>query len=330
VLVTPSDETSELDVQLVDDHARVIGRGTEDGRDRSAVVCSPLSTDVTLELRPRIAAGIAAVVVAHSVPGSEPDIQAHVERLEPFPARPLADARAALSSKLKAAGYDPAPLAQATGAAGTGHRASFTVALPKGCSRVDVIAGAPLAGVVAELWSDVGTLLTHAEGGAGATLFACGDAQKARVDVEATARPGPLAIEARKERSTDATLLSSGVAGGRLLARVNAVGEIVPSDALDGFHLLPLDAATRKSIDLRVPAASCLEVAAAAALGGAGVDVRLVDAATGDEIGAGRAAQSTMARACAGAADVKATAEIRLTAGTADVLVAGRVTRGVR
>jgi hypothetical protein len=328
-LIAPSDDTSEIDVQVSDGEGRIIGRGTEVGRDRVAIICSALGTQLTFELRPRVAAGVVAVVLARTIAGTEAEISARFDRVDAFPRLELPAARARLGERLKAAGYS-APTAQATGGALAGRRASIGLVLPRGCSRLDVIGGLPTAGLVADAWSPDGALLGRGEGGAGVALFACGDGGKARVDVEATGRPGPFAIEVRPEAAAAPQLVSAGLAGARLLARLNANGEPLGAGALTLLRPLPLDAATMRSVDLRVPERRCLEVLAAVGSQGSGVDLRLLDGPGGDEISLSRAASSTMTRVCAGTTPRAVVAELRLAAGRADVLLGARLVEPAR
>lgn len=325
-LVTPSEETSELDVQLEGDGGRVFARANELGRDRTALVCASVPTSVTVEVRPRIGSGLAAIVVARAVAGSEPDLAGRPERIDAFPTRDLANVRSALGAKLSAAGYG-APVARADGNALVGRRASVELAMKDaGCARVDVVAGTPLAGVLADAWSETGALVGRAEGGAAVTLFTCGPAGKLRVDVEALARPGPFAVEARAEK-TDPRLARGGLAGARLLARLAAGGDVARADTLTVLDPVKLSATHTKSLELTLPAGRCVDVAIALGDGASGVDLRLVDVASQSELALSRAAAATVARACAEGGPKLVRLEARVAVGAGEALVATRVVK---
>lgn len=325
VFVTPAEEVNQLELTLVDGEGRLVGRAVERGRDRLAVVCSSIQTALTAELRPHLGAGMAAVVIARAKPGSEPDIAAYAERLDAFPSRELGIARAALTQRLTAAGYGP-PAAQATGRAEAGRKTSVPVTLTKGCSRIDVIAGAPLAGLSGDAWDESGNLLGRGEGGPGVTLFTCGEGGKARVDAEATARPGPFAVEVRVEKRPPPALVAAGVAGARVLARFHARGELVAAEKISDFFAGKLDADKMETVDLTIPVRRCAEVAAGLGRGVSGVDVRIADTATSEELGSGRGVSSASARVCAEGTPRAVRVELRATNGRGDFLRAIRWT----
>jgi hypothetical protein len=316
-MATPSEETSEVDGLLLDGEGRSVGRAGELGRDRIGVVCSTMATTAGIELRPRIGAGVLAVVIARSVPGTEADIELRAERIDLAPSGAPEATLAAVGRRLAAAGYG-APAARVSGAALAGQRRAVPLKLAAGCTRVDVGGGAPLAGLAVSLWSDQGALLGQAEGGAVATLFACGTGGEARLEVEALQRPGPFLVELRPEAAPGL----QDLAGGRLLARFNA-GAVVRAGALRGLHRAPLTTTGTARATFPIEADRCLEVGAALD-GGAGIELRLLDAATQQELTQGTASQATAARVCAPGKPRAILAEARIAAGQASVLLAAR------
>src|SRR5207248_1476465 len=206
-----------------------------------------------------------------------------------------------------------------SGNAKIGSRASFAVDLPKGCARVDVIAGKPLVDVSATLWDDRGGALAEAGGGAGATLFACGNGGAARLDLEAGISPGPFAIELRKEASPPPALVAHPIAAARLLARLNAGGEVASAAAAKDVQTIALDA-SRTTIPLAVAPNSCEEVIAAIDAGASSIDLRIVNGATSEDAIA-RAESVVADRLCAGATAVQGRAELHVATGKADALV---------
>jgi hypothetical protein len=215
----------------------------------------------------------------------------------------------------------------ATSAARAGSRSTVPIELPAGCARVDVVAGKPLADMLAELWDERGAMLGEGRGGAVASLFACGAGGPARLDVEAMGRPGPFAVEVRKDRAAPPALVAHPIAAGRLLARMNAGGAVADASDAAQAQVLTLDGATLKKLPLPVPANGCIEVIAAVDPGGSGVDLRLVDVAS-NESTVTRARHVVADRLCAGASPLVGAAELRLGTGKADALVLLRPVQG--
>jgi hypothetical protein len=86
VIVIASEELSALDVALLDGDGRVIARAASVGRDRGAVVCSPVETPISIEIRPHAGQGLCAVALARSEPGAESQIAdgvVHIHRVAP-------------------------------------------------------------------------------------------------------------------------------------------------------------------------------------------------------------------------------------------------------
>lgn len=195
----------------------------------------------------------------------------------------------------------------------------MAVDLPAGCARIDVIAGKPLADVGATLWDDKGGLLAEGRGGPGVALFACGAGGTARIDVEAFSRPGPYAIEVRKDKLAPPLLVAHPWAASRLLAVLDAGGERASAASAEGAVLVSLDANTRSSLPFDIPANKCVDVIAALDRVGAGLDMRVADVSTGENT-VTRGRFVVVERRCAGDVPAKAIAEFRLSAGKADAL----------
>jgi hypothetical protein len=177
---------------------------------------------VVIAVRPRASQGLVAVVIGRSQVGAEAEIAPsasidHVTQTLDLPAARKGPRQGARGAR--------GPTGREDGGDGGGpdrEPLGGALELPAGCARVDVVAGKPLADVLAELWDDRGALLGEGRGGAVASLFTCGAGGPARLDVEALARPGPFAVEVRKDKAAPAVLAAHPVAAGRLLARMNA------------------------------------------------------------------------------------------------------------
>jgi hypothetical protein len=319
VFTTPSEEVASLVVEAESEEGRTIARAEPEGRDRVMVLCSTSGDTVTLSLRPRGAPGVAAIVLGSSVEGAEAEI-ASSSRIDRVTAtQPLADARRELGALLAKAGYSE-PKTLGTGDAKVGSRAGIDLKLTDGCARVDVVAGEPLGAVSAALWDEAGNLVAESRGSARATLFACGSARDARLDVEAEARPGPFAAELRPIAAPPRALIDHPLAASRLLERLYADDTVVPD--LSSISAIELAPSKLARLPIALDAGTCLDVATAVDTTGSGLDLRLTSAHGSETITRGRFV--TGDRACATDAKIDLTAEIRLTTGEGAALVATR------
>ena len=317
VLVVPSEEVANLEVVAEAEDGRIVARAVPEGRDRSLVLCSELGDTTTIAARPRASSGTAAFVIARSRPGARSELaRAHpIDRVTQ--SLSVDGARAALAKEL-----DPTwgkGKAVGLGQAKVGSRASQPIKLPKGCSRVDVIAGAPLGPLTAALWDADGNLLAEATGSLRATLYACGPARDVRLDVESRGRVGPFGVDVRGWDDPTQELLKLPLAAARLFERLAGGGDAAPDFArgANGIALAPSKLHTSSFV---IAPSSCKEVIAAVDAGGSGLEVRLVDEATGDDaIGRGRFVASQ--RLCAGGSPRRARLELRLDLGPARALV---------
>lgn len=322
VLVVPSEEVASLEVVAEDEDARIVARGRDLGRDRSLLFCSAVHAQVSIAIRPRASQGLVAVSVARSAVGAEPEIASGARITHLSPTVELDAAKKDLEKLLASTGY-AAPKTLATGSAKIGSRTSVDVSLPDGCVRIDVIGGKPLAGALATLWNDHGGAIAEAGGGSGASIFACGKAGTARLDFEAIVSPGPFAVELRKDASAPPDLVAHPVAAARLLARASSGGDVATAADARDVKVLAVDATTLATLPIAVASGGCTEVIAAIEEGASGLDLRLVDAATGEDTIAhseGVAAD----RLCAGAKAVSGRAELRVATGKSSALVLTR------
>lgn len=320
VLVLPSEEVAYVELTVLDDAGRIVGRAPSEERLPSIRACSASRAELTLELRPHAGHGLAALLLSttrdtkglSSIPGT-----VVLEEPADDPKISLAFAR-----NLTRAGYS-APVPITHGTTGVGRRASTSVDLPEGCSRVDVAATPPARGVDAWLWDGNGTLIAHDDGGARATLFACGKEPRARLDVEAVAHPGPYAVELRPVPNAAAILGQHPLAAGRLLGRLSDAGRIGTPRDLPVPRLVTLSSARFVNDEAKVPPGQCLDVALALGVGAEGAELRLVDVEANEELALTRGTYSALAEACAvdRTRPLELRIELRAAAGAGDALL---------
>jgi hypothetical protein len=332
-LVVPDDDVAIVDVDVLDADGRTIARARDTSASRAVTVCSPVELSGSLAIRPHVGRGLVAVVVAKAKPDGARELSARPETNWASPALPLDATKAARNAALAKAGYGPPAARVATGQIVLGRRATVPVELASGagagvCTRIDVVAGAPLALVEASAWDDAGGLLATDEGASGATLFACGKG-KARVDVATRGRPGPYAVLVRPERWKDPSFAAYPLAAGRMLARAATGPEALHEGKPGAVRHVVLDAAHQTVQSTNIPADACLRVAVGAQGEGTGLELRIYDAVTGEELDRSHGQSAASVRACAGPGSPRSVRlDARATAGKLDAVVGERVTAG--
>jgi hypothetical protein len=299
VFATPSEEVSSIELEIVDARGRVVARGKPPDVDQGAVVCSSEKQDLTIMLRPRLSYGSAALVLARTPIGAAAALADRIDVSRLTPLDPLARAITRHGERTAQLTLDkPRSAGEAT--VKVGAPAVVSVSREPGCSRIDVIGGAPLGTFSAELWSDDGALIDGATGGAVATLFACNRAPaKARVEVVSAEGGGPVSVQVRRGDIGD-TALSRPLAAGRILAWLEASSG--PIDFARLHHdVEAIDVADGSRFERNVPVpAGCSEWITAADEGH-GLSAELLDD-SGTRVAFSRGARSVKLGACVQAA----------------------------
>lgn len=322
VLIVPTDEVPALDVVAEDASGRVVARALTDGRDRTMVLCSREGANVTIAARPRGGSGSAAFLLSRGPKGGAPEISDAVRIDYVSSSLPVEKARAELARDADAAWGKP--LDVGGGRAKTGSRTSRSAKLARGCTRLDVIAGEPLGPVSAAVWDDAGVLVSESDGALRATLYACGGERSVRVDVESGGAPGPFVIDARTWKDPPAELLKRPRAAARLLDRI-AGTEVLPPSTVESARSVDLEADRLGTSGFVVAAGSCAE-AIVALESGAGLDLRMVDEASGEDV-TGRGRYVASQRICGGKTSRKVRLELRVDEGPGPALVLLRTQR---
>jgi hypothetical protein len=326
-LVVPDDDVAVLEVEAVDDVGRVLAHAVSGARDRSLTVCSAIPFGGSLVVRPHVGQGLVAIVLARGRGEVASDLSVQPDLAWASASLSLEAAKTARNTELAKSGYR-APESTQSGTLVIGRLLEVPLDLgarKDACARVDVVGGSPLALLHAAVWDEKGALVTRGEGATSVTLFACSRG-KARLELEARGRPGPYASLVRPERWTDPVFLQYPLAASRMLERV-AVG---PSLLLVGNPLsaraVVLDGAHALDWEESVPPGRCLHVAAGAEGEGTGLEGRVLERATGEEIDRSHAGHAVGIRACAGPGAARAVrVEMRVTSGKLQVVIGERV-----
>lgn len=323
VFVLPSDDVALVDLTLLDGEGRIVGRSANEDATPSILVCAPAHSALTVELRPHAGRGLAAVIVGvNDEPNARKEISGELPVLEIAPTESVDAGRAKLGAKLTRSGY-PTGRTVGKGTAKVGERVVLPVDVPAGCSRLDVLGGTPTRLLDAWLWSGAGELIAHDDGNSVVTLFACGPAPGARLDVEAIAHGGPFVVEMRTQHGDFESLSEKPLAASRLLGRLSAGERIrTPKDALSAKRVA-LDATDLATARAQVAPGTCLEVALALGSGAQGAELRIVDVDGDAEVARARGTYSAMAEVCAldRPKALELRIELRVIAGATDALL---------
>jgi hypothetical protein len=299
--VTPSDDVAHLELEALDAAGRWIGSGEARGTDRNLMVCSSEQREIAIRSRPHAGRGLAALVVSSS---SRSEAGASTARFDIRPEGELGARRQANDRRLSALGHGR-PILLREGALSTERRISIPVKLAAGCSRLDVLTAAPLRSLRAWLWDARGQLIAEDLGGIDATLFACGAAGTARLDLDTASRGGGFAIELRHSPSSPPPAAENALAMGRLLELLDARGRLRSFAHLPEVQVAHVSDTELARVSLLIPAGRCLELSAALDRRVSGLEVRLLDVSlAGDEPGPegaelGYGAHVATARMCA-------------------------------
>lgn len=323
VVVVPDDDVAVIDVDAFDGEGRLVARAKDTAAVRTLTICSSVLVTGSLQVRPHVGRGLVAVVVAKAKGDSAREMLTRPDVAWTGSGKAVDRARIEREQALVKGGYAAATTTVA-GQLQLGRRATIPIDLPAApCARIDVVGGAPLALVDAAVWDPTSSLLATAEGTDGALLFACGK-RKARIDLGTRGRPGPFALLVRPERWNDPVFASFPLAASRMLGRAASSGRPLGGLA----QHVSLEASKRSVQDLDVPAGQCVRVSVGAEGDGTGLETRLFDAATGEEVDRSHGQVAAGVRACAGATAKTFRLETRASAGKLDAVLGIRVADG--
>jgi hypothetical protein len=270
---------------------------------------------LTVMTRSRQGTGLAAVVVGRSAPGAVVDLAEKVWVGATTPVLGVEEAVAWHSKRLAGLGLGP-PSRLAEAAVAVGAPAAVELALPAGCSRLEVVGAVPLGHFTAQLWHPDGQLIDADRGGQSATLFSCGGG-KVSVEVTALEHAGEVVLLSLNDPQPPPAAQDHPRAASRLLRRLEAVrGEAQPRD-LKNAEAIALAAAGRMVRELEAPAGQCVELLAALEGQAEGIELRTT-AGTTSLRSHGR--HSVSDRVCAGAEAQPVRAELALETGSATLL----------
>ncbi len=329
-LVVPDEDVAVVDLDVLDAEGRVVGRAKDGGPARSVTLCSRSSLTGSIQVRPHVGRGLVAVVVSKTKPGGARDLSARPDVAWVAPTQSVDVTRGERNAALAKAGYG-SPVSSQAGQLQLGRRVTVPVGLvPAGnCTRIDVVAGAPLSLVDVAVWDDAGALLAASEAAADATLFACGKGQ-ARVDLGTRGRAGPYALLTRAERWKDPLFTAHPLAASRMLERAAVGPGVLHEGSAGAVRYASLEAAHLYVQNAQIAANQCLRVAVGTSGDGTGLEARVVDAVTHEELDRSHGQHSAALWACADDHTRTVRIEARATAGKLDAIFGERLTEPSR
>jgi len=324
VLVVPEDGVLSMELDVVDADGREVAHAHDGGKDRSVVLCSTFAMTGALRIRPHVGAGLAAVVIGRTSASSAPDLATRVELLWYATARTVEQTRATLDAAFAKRGY-PASTVFGAGSVTAGRRLTIPGEVPAGdaCTRIDLLAGAPLALFAARARDEKGTFLGAGEGASVVTLYACG-VSKAEIDLDAYGRGGPFVALSRSERWKSPIFAKKPTASSRMLGRSLAEPGAPLDGTLGDVRAVTLDATHLEKWEVSVASHTCAELAVGAEGEGTGLSLSMVDVTSGEELDRSHGATSAFARACAGDGARRVRVELTATSGKLDAVVGDR------
>jgi hypothetical protein len=323
VLVMPSNEVVYLELEALEPNGRWIGSGEARGADRDLMVCSSETRELNLRCRPHGGRGLAALVISRLSSGTGAELGSHAARFDLRPEGTLEQLRAANAAQLARSGYGKATFFR-DGQLAPDRRTSLSLPLARGCARIDVLSAAPVQSLRAWLWDPAGRLLAEELQGISSTLFACGAATNARLDLETLSRGGAFTVEVRQGAVLPALTERYRLAVSRLLKLMATRGHLRSLSELPQMRVSEVSENTLSREQLRVSAGHCLEFSAALDEQSSGLELRLFESGTGttgeaaiDDAEMGYGAHAASARICAvkPARDRVLTAELRANVG---------------
>jgi hypothetical protein len=325
LLLLPDDDVGLVDAELVDDEGRQVVRARGAGDARSMLACTDEAFVGALRLRSHVGQGQVAVLVSRTSIDYAKDAKTKPELAFHGVGLPLVEAEKARENELLRVGY-AAPLSTKRGVLAPSKLTSLALDLsPDGCSRLDLVAGAPVRRASLEIWSSSSRLLGAGEGLSGAVAFACAKG-KVRVDLETRGAGGAFSLSARKVTWSGPELSALPLAGSRMLSRAARGPHEVFEGSAVALRSLGLSSTSLTAFEEDVAPGACLHAFLGAEGTGQGIDLRVFDVKTSTEIDRGHGETSAAVYACATTGPLRVRFEAKTSMGELRAVVGLRKT----
>jgi len=275
---------SGLDVEVLDDSGRTLGRSGTKEQDKWLVVCAEERRAYSLQLRPHEGSGTVLVLISRGSLQAGRNTERAIELSQSLALETLLER---VHTEFRAR-HQPSgqKIAQCTLTSGKQQRLETPVG--PGCARFDVFAGAPSLNVQARAYSSDGNLISMNSGSQYLPLFVCAQSKVVLV-VEAQTSGGPIWIEKSRTAAISSAMSGNPHAAARIFSWAWRLG--LPLDFTDFTDELriPLSAKAIWEHEVAVRSGQCTEVFAALEDDFGSISLNQVDSATG-ELNAGEEA----------------------------------------
>jgi hypothetical protein len=290
---------SGLDVDVLDDLGRTLGRSGPIERDKWLVVCAEERRAFSLQIRPHEGSGTVLLLISRGSLQAGRSTERAIELSQSLALEKLINrVHTEFRTRQQPAGQ---MIAQWTLTSGKQQRLETPVG--PGCTRFDVFAGAPSLNVQARAYSSDDNLISMNRDSQYMPLFVCAQGKIALV-VEAQTGGGPLWIEKSRAAAVSSAMSGNPHAAARILSWAWQLGLGLDFTDFSDERSIPLSAKAIWEHEVAVRSGQCMEVFAALEGDVGGISLNQVDGATG-ELNAGEEAPGAAhLRVCCALAEV--------------------------
>jgi hypothetical protein len=296
VLALTRTALSGLELELLDESGRTLGRSVDTERDQWIVACAEDRRNVALQLRPHDGIGTALVLVSR---GSLRAGRAIEQALELSGGLALEQLIKIAHREMRAARVEAQPVVARTTLV-RGQQQRISSRIESDCARFDVFAGAPSSGVHARVYSADGDLISVNGGAQYLPLVACGRGL-VTVVVEALSKGGPLSIEKYPQKLASVVASSRPHAAARLFQKAWHLGLLEGSAGFDSIENITFSDKKKWNRDVTVDIGKCADVFVSLDGDSAGVSLNWMDGDSGQAIDGEEHPDSAHLQLCCGA-----------------------------
>lgn len=322
VLISPGQGVAQLEVTAADENGRIYARADSMGSDRALLLCNTgPTTHNSLSLRPRLGQGAAVVVLS-----------ATRDAFDALDLHPAITRHFATPSLLERSGSRRLP--DGASQLGKHHLKGGTITSQNvptsGCLSLSLLSGPRLVGLQAQVWDTNGDLIADEKAPTHSPLFVCANAE-VRLDLVATHNDGEVSIVAQPltfPAQLTEQLVSQPLSAGRLLRRLEMLGGFAALATLKSVQSVSLSSTSLVRWKQRLAPGECGQFVVGRAGSGGGLRLRLLDAASGEELDLAHGRNSVSAQTCIPAKrEATIVVELSTEHGQAAALVSSRAFR---
>ena len=289
---------SGLDVEVLDDSGRTLGRSGPTEQDKWLVVCADERRAFSLQLRPHEGSGTVLVLISRGSLQAGRSTERAIELSQSLALERLIDkVHAEFRVRQQPSGQK---IAQWTLTSGNQQRVETPVG--PGCTRFDIFAGAPSLNVQVRAYSSDGNLISMNRGSQYLPLFVCAQGKSVLI-VEAQTGGGPLLIE-KSTAAVSSAMSGNPHAAARIFSWAWQLGLLLDFTDFTDERIIPLSAKAIWEHEVTVRSGQCTEVFAALEDDVGGISLSQVDGAAGELNAGEEAPDAAHLRVCCALSEV--------------------------